>query len=457
MMRKTLLAASVLSCLGLNAQATDLLQVWQATVQHDPQGQVIAATRGAGAARRDEASALWRPNVALNATAGVASADTRMNGAQFSAPGFGTSSGVSFGTSVGDGNATRWSLNARQPLYNPERQAQREQLNLAADAAELASQAAQQDWMLQTAQRYFELYLTRQQVQLVERQKAAVDRALAEAKDRYDIGDAPITDMHEAAARARALDAQWLAAQASLESQRQALAETTGLAADPLEPIGPTDAAVDAAQVEPLDHWLAQVKDNNPALRLAQVQADSAQAETGKHRLAGSATVDLIAQASRERLSGSGDFGSASNTQTQRMIGVTLNLPLYTGGGRQAKLAESLQLQDKARAEADKARLDTVQRTRATWLNLQTAPTRLQALQAALTASQARLDATRTGHQVGDRTTLDLLNAENDASAAEWALAQARVDTLLNRLQLDALAGQLNEQRLQHINAHLQH
>jgi len=176
-----------------------------------------------------------------------------------------------------------------------------------------------------------------------------------------------------------------------------------------------------------------------------------------RDQLAGSATVDLVAQAARERLSGSGDFGSASNTQSQRMIGVTLNLPIYTGGWRQAKLAESLLLQDKARAEVDKARLDTVQRTRSTWLNLQTAPARLQALQAALTASEARLDATRTGQQVGDRTTLDLLNAENDASAAAWSLDQARVDTLLNRMQLDALAGQLGDAGLQRINAALQH
>lgn len=457
MMKRTLLATAALTVFGLQAHATDLLQVWQAAQQHDPQGQVIAAARAAGEAQRDQASALWHPNVGLSATAGIASADTRMEGAQFTAPGLGTSNGVAFGTSVSDGHMTRWSLNARQPLYNPERKAQREQLNLAAEAADLQSQAAQQDWMLQIARRYFDLYLSQQQVQLLEHQKAAVDRALAEAKDRYDIGDAPITDVHEATARARALDAQWVAAKASVDSQRQALAESTGLTAGQLDPVGPTDDAATAAQVEPLEQWLARVKDQSPAIRLAQAQADAAVAETGKHRLAGSATVDLVAQASREYLGGSGDFGAAANTQTQRMIGVTLNVPLYTGGWRQAKLAESLQLQDKARAEVDKARLDTVQRTRSTWLNLQTAPTRLQALQAALTASQARLDATRTGHQVGDRTTLDLLNAENDASNAQWALSQARVDTLLNRMQLDALAGQLSDQRLQRINASLQH
>jgi outer membrane protein len=75
---------------------------------------------------------------------------------------------------------------------------------------------------------------------------------------------------------------------------------------------------------------------------------------------------------------------------------------------------------------------------------------------AKMTAQQVRLDATRIGRQVGDRTTLDLLNAENDASAADLALLQARIDTLQSRLRLDALVGKRDTQRLQVINDALQ-
>ena len=56
---------------------------------------------------------------------------------------------------------------------------------------------------------------------------------------------------------------------------------------------------------------------------------------------------------------------------------------------------------------------------------------------------------------VGDRTTLDLLQAENDASAAELALLQARTDLLLGQLRLQALAGQLGEPELQLVSAQL--
>ena len=88
------------------------------------------------------------------------------------------------------------------------------------------------------------------------------------------------------------------------------------------------------------------------------------------------------------------------------------------------------------------------QQTRAAWLRLQSGAARTEAQNAALRASQARLDATQLGRQVGDRTTLDLLNAQNDAAGAELAMAQLRTSLTLERLRLLALTGQLDERAL---------
>jgi outer membrane protein len=456
MIPRTLLAGAALSLCAMTAHATDLLQVWQAARRHDPQGAVIDASRAAGAAQREQAAALWRPNLGLSATAGVASANSRMDGAQFAAPpDFPTKTGASFATSVNGGTATRWALSARQPLYNVERQSQRQQLVISADSAEIQWQAAQQDWMLQTTQRYFDTVLAERRLTLLKQQQSAVDKALTEAKDRFALGDIPITDTHEASARARGLQAQAVAAASELELARQMLADITGMASADLQLQAPSSRGLNAT-VDPLPHWLSLAQQDNPMLRLQQAQADAAREEVRKHSAAGSPTLDLIAQATRDRLSGSGDFGSASNTQSQQMIGVSLNVPLYTGGWRSAKQEEALRLEDKACAEVERTRLQVGQFTRAAWLALQSGQARLVALEEAVTAQQARLDATRIGRQVGDRTTLDLLNAENDASAADLALLQARIDTLQSRLRLDAMVGKLDTQRLQVINDALQ-
>ncbi|MFO1212744.1 MAG: TolC family protein [Paenacidovorax caeni] len=77
---------------------------------------------------------------------------------------------------------------------------------------------------------------------------------------------------------------------------------------------------------------------------------------------------------------------------------------------------------------------------------------RVHALEQAQVASRARLDATQTGHEVGDRTLLDLLNAQNDDAATALALAQARSALLIDHLRLALLAGQLDEARLRAVN-----
>ena len=457
-------AAAVMALCAVPAHAVDLMAVWQAAQAHDPQGAVADAGRAAGAAYRAQAAALWRPTVELTASAGVAGASSHMRGAQFSAPGFGQSNGVAFGTSIDAGTSTRWALSARQPLYNPQRDAQREQLHINAGAADIAWQQARQDWMLQTAQRYFDGVMAEQQWAVLRRQLVSVEKALVEAKDRYDLGDKPVTDLHESAARARGLQAQLVAAANEVQLARSTLSDITGLAVEALTLQAPSQASAPRSSVLgdaqpsllPLDHWLAWMSENNPALKSRMAQVTLAEQEVKKLSLAASTTVDLVAQAGAERLGGSGDYGSARNQQRQHMVGVVLTVPLYTGGLRTAKLQEALRMQDKARAEVEQTRLQLVQSTRRAWLALQSGHARLGALGEALAASQSRLDATRLGQTVGDRTTMDLLNAENDASAAALALLQVRVDLLLSRLRLDALAGQLGDAQLATVNSSLQ-
>ena len=437
------------------AQAMDLMEAWQATRQHDPQSAVSQAARQAGETRRTQAASLWRPAVMLSASAGRMTGETEMTGAHFSAPGLGQSDGVGFATSVNNGTSTRWTLSARQPLFNLERKAQGRQLELAADVAELEWQSAQQDLMLQTTQRYFDVLLVGNKLVLLREQQKAVELALTEAKDRFALGDKPVTDTHEASARAHALRAQVLAAQDELALVRSALTDATGVADPALQSLA-GNANVLPASLQPLTHWLAEASGKNPLLRMQSAGVQAAQQEVAKYSKAAATTLDLVAQAGRDQLSGNGNFGAASNTASQQMIGLQLNLPLYTGGYRNAKQEEALRLQDKASAELERAKQQISQQTRAAWLALQTGSARLLALAESHKASAARLDATRLGRQVGDRTTMDLLQAETDASSATLALLQARVELLLNQLRLQALAGQLNEAALQSVNALLQ-
>ena len=436
-----------------SVQALDLLQTWEQARQHDPQMQVVQATRSSVQAYEAQAKALWRPVLMGSASVGAMSADTSTQGAQFAVGGQPAMPG-SFATSASAATSTRWSLQAKQALYSPERQAQQAQLQKAASVAELRADWAQQQFMQLTAQRYFNLLVAERQQQVLKNQYAAVSRSLTEVKDRFALGDLPVTDTHEATARTTGLQAQLLAAESDVQMARSVLAESTRLSVDALKLHVPktewTLTAVPAlAQVQ------EQVRQANTGVLLQKAQWDVALQELKKHERSGGITLDFVASAGRDRLSGEGDFGPSSNTQSQQMLGLSLNVPLYTGGWRSGKLQEAVSAADKASAEYDLALQQAQQQARSVWLALQTGPARLAAMKASWQASAARLDATRLGRQVGDRTTLELLQAENDAAQAELAWLRAQADLLLTQLQLDALTGAMSVQSLQALNAHL--
>jgi len=391
----------------------------------------------------------------LTGTAGLGGSDTAVNGAQFSAPGLGTSEGVAFNTSVSRGALGRLALSASLPLFSRERDAQGRQLTLSADVADLEWQSAQQMLMLNTTQRYFDVVLASESLRVLRQQQVAVGRALAETQDRFRLGDVPVTDTHEAAARSEAIAAQALALDTDLQLKQAAFGDTTGLQSPPEQLMSPAPDAT-PAEAQTLEFWLSEATARNPLLRMQIAAVEVARQEAAKSSAALSPSVDLVAQLGGERLSGRGDFGSASNSSANRMIGIQLSVPLYSGGMRDARQQEALRGIDKAQAQADRARQQIAQQIRSAWLGLTVGAGRVAALSQALGSSRSRLDATRLGRQVGDRTTLDLLNAENDAASAELTLLQARTEVLMNRLRLAAAAGGLDESWLQSVNASLQ-
>jgi len=339
---------------------------------------------------------------------------------------------------------------AQQPLVNAARDAQRAQLRLGADMGETAWRGAQTELMLRTAERYFALAVAEERVRVIERQVRAVDSARTEAHDRFQLGAAPVTDTHEADAALASVRAQQSTAALEAGIQRQALADSSGLAQPAAQlPARPLAAA------DTLASWLQAAEADNPRLRLLAQAVDVAHQKLRERGAAGSATVDLIAQAGHERIAGSGDFGAARNRQLNGMVGVQVNIPLYTGGMVQAQAREAAERINKAGAELDAAREEVGQQVRAAWQGLQAGAVRITALEQGLAASAARLDSTRMGRAVGDRTTLDVLNAENDHAQAALALAQARSDQVLTRLRLAALADRLDEDLLAQVNATL--
>ena len=437
--------------------ATDLLQAWQGAQGNDPELLMARAAHETGHAYQREAEALWRPSVVASATVGKSDNRTGISGAQFSGPGFGTLQGASFNTSINHGTATEWSIAARQPLLSLERLAQGRELALNADLSDQQWTGARMQRLLAVVDAYFSAALAQESVRVLSGQLNAVEQSLAEVRERFAQGDVPATDTHEANARALGLKAQLMAAQTDLAVRRAALSDMTGIAPEALELRRPRPEFTDAPLLEvgPLDTWMKDAGTQNPDILSSTTGLEVARQEQRRYRPEADTTIDLVARVSRDSLTGSGDFGDAANTSRNTTIGIQLTVPVFTGGYQSARAEEAAHHSDEAMAKASLARHRVTLQTQATWLGLNAGKARLEALMQARSASAERLATTRLGHEVGDRSTLDLLNAQADDAHAELDLIQGQMDVLRQRLQLAALANHLDDELLQRVNAQL--
>ena len=411
---------------------------------HDKEYLSASTLTDSADALRAQAGSLWRPQVVLSASAGKASNETKTAGAQFSAPSMGMfNQTADFNTSISNGTMTQWAVSAKQPLYNPARRAQSQQLKLGAQITDLQRQGAEQALIVRTAERYFDAQLAQQKLQLLSAQLKSTQSSTEEAQYRFDIGNRPITEVYESQAQLAEIQAAHYGAQSDLQIKLQRLQDA----------IGHIPAALPNAlqlrqplpKLEPLAVWQTKAQQNNIELQMQALAVRNAQAKAQEYALGASAFVDLVGQIGRQKISGEGDYGAAKNQQNNSMIGVQLTVPLYTGGYNSAKYQEAQAALKKAQIDLQRTQEQVAQNVNAAWLGAQTAQLQVSALSAALKASAARLDATKTGQEVGHRTVLDVLNAQNQNTQVRINLESAKQQYVMSRLRLGALVQALDE------------
>lgn len=429
------------------AQAADLMSSWEAAQARDPEIAAARALHEQAAFRLEQAKALWAPMVSAGGAVGVGGADSQTKGAEAMGQ-----SNVTFKTNVNLGVLARASIGAQQAWISPEREAQSKQLELSAQIAEKQWLQAQQNLIMKTSQRYFDVVAAELTLTVLQRQQKAMKQAAAEITKRQSVGDASVMDVQEAKARVSEISAHVLTQENQLAMKKVAYRQLTGQEATQLKAIAninltPTNLADPSV-------WVQRAKQQSPSLQMMSLQ-QAIQGQEAKRIKAGNAmTVDWVAQAQLDRLTGTGNYSnSASNQMAQYMVGIQLNAPLSTGGMVESREREALKQVEKLRYDQEAAELNIEQQVRDAWQSLNSAQARLQALSQSEQASKARLTATRQAHRTGSRTTNELLGAEHDTAQAELALLQLRIQTAMDQLRLYAASGELTEVQLRQVNA----
>ena len=134
-------------------------------------------------------------------------------------------------------------------------------------------------------------------------------------------------------------------------------------------------------------------------------------------------------------------------------IGLQLSIPIYTGGGIDARVREAAVLRDKAESDLENVRRQVEQSARQAFLGVRSGLAQVTALQAAEKSSQLALESNLLGYQVGVRINIDVLNAQQQVFNTQRDLARARYDVLLNGLRLKFSNAALGEPDLEALTA----
>ncbi len=440
---------------GTSTQAKnlDLLQAWQGAQKHDKQLAAAKSDHAAALTRKAQARAMWKPMVMAHATVGTGTNKTKMTGAEFSAPGMGLISGAEFSTNVHRATINQAGISVQQPIIDGVRLANSKKMRIAAQLGELAYTNAHNTAMLNMVQRYFDLALAQEKKRLLQRQIKSVKRMVAEAQERFKLGEVTVTDTHEAQAALSGLIAMQIGQDIQLKQKAQIVRDNTGI--EQAKAYLPRKLLANTSSFLPyksLKAWLDAVAANNVQYKMSQRSVDMAHQDVRKNNPFSKVNLSLVGQATRQHMRGHNKMGRSSNSSTNYMFGLRLTVPLYMGGMMTAQHKEAIFLEEKARVQNQHSYELIMQQARMLWTAQKASRARVKALKQAAGAHKSRLDATRLGRSLGDRTTLDVLNAENQRANAQYDLAKARVDSLMNQLRMAAMVNRLDVNILKAVN-----
>jgi outer membrane protein len=441
------LAPALIGSVAFNAQAANLIEVYQQALANDAQ---YASARGALAAGQEKTTqgrALLMPTVA------VGGSNTRNNN-EFSPNGGSSSGGATVIPALSskdnaNNHVNFYSLTLSQPLFRWANWQQYQQGKLAQASAEALFAQVQQDLITRVAQAYFDVLTAQDNLGVTQAQKVATTQQLASAKRNFEVGTQTITDTHEAQAAYDLVVAQEFVALNDLENRRAALQTIVGPEfAASLAPLR-TGIVLSRPSPELAAPWVAAAEQQNYGVVGAQLALESSKRDIERNRAGHYPTLDLIANAGHTYTTGYGKANSSA-------VGVQWNVPLFNGFAVTSRVRESIALEDKARNDLESARRAASQSARQAYLGVSSGLAQVRALEAAEVSSQSALESNKLGYQVGVRINIDVLNAQKQLFTTQKDLAKARYDTIMSGLRLKSSAGSLNEADLAPVNALLQ-
>jgi outer membrane protein len=449
MIRRPLVLALALAVLPTIASAEDLLQTYELARASDPQFSAAESSRLATREGAVQARSALLPQ--LSGEASITRSRTDSSGREV------------FGSQLFPNNSDSErtirdaGLSLRQAVFDRSVLTRIRSQKALSEAADFQLESAGNSLITRTSQAYFNVLVAIETLAAAQAQETALKKQFDFADKRLEVGLAPITDVHEARAQYDSARANTIVVQNALEDAYQALVELTGQPVRGLKAL-PEDFKPGLPAERGAEEWVQVALDNNPALRAKQHQVRSAAASVETARSGHWPTLYLGASYGDRSTDGnqtnnltstSTDFESESKS---RSIGLTLSVPIFSGGLVSSQVRQAIAQRDVASDELEQQRRALVRNTRDAYQALVAGISEVEARKAAVFSARSAYSASQVGLEVGTRTVLDVLNNQNTLFNAEREYALARYNFLQNRLLLEQAAGTIDVSSVQDVN-----
>ena len=461
-----LAAALAVAVLSSPLHAEDLTQIYAQAREADPTLAAADANRLATKEGSPQARAALLPQI--NGSYGYSRSDT---GGNSRAPQLVTQNdGSSQYEVISSGDYLRnrsrpATVQLNQVLFNWADITRLRGANALSEGADFSYDAASQDLLVRTATAYFNVLTAEDQLTFSQANEKSLQKQLDQADERFKVGLSAITDVHVARAQHDSAVAGVIVAQNSVETQREALVQIIGKNFGDLKKLR-DPIPLDKPAPADMQAWVDLATKQNPSLASAQKSLDSAEYGIQTARSGHYPTLNATLQ--RQVTPGWGNstyFGAngasegplhGNSVTGNTAIGVTLSIPIFSGGLVSSQTRQAVYQRDAAQDQFEITRRGVFANTRNAYRTVISGISEVEAAKAAVVSAQSAVDATQAGFEVGTKTILDVLTSQSQLVSAQSAYSQARHNFVLSGLLLKQAAGAIAVKDLDAVNALLQ-